>query len=223
MTKWSSCFVHALQDLEPLQVLPDERDSEMFGQVGALLSIGIIPSEVLEGLRLGRMTALWKPDGGVRGIIVGDIIRGLVARTIAKQIARQTEEASVPYQHALNTKAGCECVAHVHQTLMDLDPEATIVSIDGVGAYDSISRNAMLEGLLRMEDGERVLPFVRRFYGSPSTCIWEDELGVSQDICTREGGEQGDPLMPLLFSLGKSRTGGHCRWTPGGGEVVCIP
>ena len=53
----------------------------------------------------------------------------------------------------------------------------------------------MLEGLLRMEDGERVLPFVRRFYGSPSTYTWEDELGVSQDIAQGEGGEQGDPLM----------------------------
>ena len=63
----------------------------------------------------------------------------------------------------------------------------------------------MLESLLRMEDGERVLPFVRRFYGSPSTYIWEDELGVSQDIAQGEGGEQGDPLMPLLFSLGQHR------------------
>ena len=35
----------------------------------------------------------------------------------------------------------------------------------------------------------------------PSTCIWEDELGVSQDIGQGEGGEQGDPLMPLLFSF----------------------
>ena len=68
------------QDGEPLQgmtsdhlfpILENERDSEMFGQVGALLATSTIPSEVLEGLRLGRMTALRKPDGGVRGITVG--------------------------------------------------------------------------------------------------------------------------------------------------------
>ena len=35
--------------------------------------------------------------------------------------------------------------------LTDLSPEVTVTSIDGVGAYDLISRNAMLEGLLRME------------------------------------------------------------------------
>ena len=37
---------------------------------------------------------------------------------------------------------------------------------------------------------------------SPSTYLWEDETGNVQDIPQGEGGEQGDPFMPLLFSLG---------------------
>ena len=52
-----------------------------------------------------------------------------------------------------------------------------------------------------MDTGDRVLPFVRRFYGQPSLHIWEDEVGDVQDIPQGEGGDQGDPLMPLLFSL----------------------
>ena len=44
------------------------------------------------------------------------------------------EEATSPFQYALTTRAGCECVAHVLQTLTDLDEDATIVSIDGIGA-----------------------------------------------------------------------------------------
>ena len=36
-------------------------------------------------------------------------------------------------------KAGCECVGHVLQTLTDTDPDATVMSMDGVGAYDLIS------------------------------------------------------------------------------------
>ena len=39
--------------------------------------------------------------------------------------------------------------------LTDLDPGATIMSIDGVGAYDQTSRNAMLEGFLRMDGGNQ--------------------------------------------------------------------
>ena len=66
--------------------------------VGALLATGRCCKVCVWGVR--------EPDGGVWGIIVGDIIRRLVARTIAKQIARQAEEATAPHQCALNTKAG---------------------------------------------------------------------------------------------------------------------
>ena len=133
---------------------------------------------------------------------MGDILRRLVARTIAKQVSKQVEAATAPFQYALSTKAGCECVAHILQTSTDLDPEATVMSIDG--AYDLISRNAMLEG----QGGDQILPFVRCFYGSPSTYLW-DEMGVTQHIPQGEGGEQGDPLMPILFALDNTE-----RWKP---------
>ena len=61
----------------------------------------------------------------------------------------------------------------------------------------------MLEGLLRMDKGDQILPLVRRFYGTPSTNLWDDEMGVIQHIHKREGGEQGDPLMPMFFALGQ--------------------
>ena len=52
---------------------------------------------------------------------------------------RSCEIATAPFQHALRTRAGCECVSHVLQTLTDLDELATILSADGVGAFDLIS------------------------------------------------------------------------------------
>ena len=59
-----------------------------------------------------------------------------------------------------------------------IDPLATIVSIDGVVAYDSISREAMLEALIAMPGGSETLPFVRSFCGQPSRYVWGDEFGV---------------------------------------------
>ena len=184
-------------------ILESEADSDLLVQVGALLSIGNVPESILNAIRLGRITALCKPDGGVRGIVVGDILRRLVAKTMAKQVSKEAETATAPFQYALSTKAGCECVAHMLQSITDLDPEATVISIDGIGACDLISRNAMLEGLLRMEKGDQILPFVRCFFGIPSTYLWDDEMGVTQHIHQGEGGEQGDPLMPMLFTLGQ--------------------
>ena len=60
----------------------------------------------------------------------------------------------------------------------------------------------MLEGLAVVPGGNKLLPFVRHFYGSPSTYLWEDDSGKTHMIPQGEGGEQGDPLTPFLFSLG---------------------
>ena len=64
-----------------------------------------------------------------------------------------------------------------------------------------ISRRAMLDGLRQVEGGPASLPFVRMFHGTPSEHLWEDSDGVVHSIPQGEGGEQGDPMMPLLFSL----------------------
>ena len=86
---------------------------------------------------------------------------------------------------------------------MQCRPErAQSASLDGVGAFDLISRKSMLEALMEMESGSQVLPFVRMFHGSHSTYLWE-EAGVVHTVEQGEGGEQGDVLMPLLFSLGQ--------------------
>ena len=94
-------------------------------------------------------------------------------------------------------------MAHILQVLTELDPSSTVVSVDGIGAYDLMSRNAMMRGLRHVVEGDRILPFVRAFYGKPSTYIWEDDVGDVHQIVQGEGGEQGDPLMPLLFCIGQ--------------------
>ena len=75
--------------LRPL--LESERDSEVLAELGASLARGEGPQVVWGAIRMGRMTALRKADGGVRGIVVGDLFRRLVSRTIAQQIAKSVE------------------------------------------------------------------------------------------------------------------------------------
>ena len=95
------------------------------------------------------MTALRKANGGVRGIVAGDILPRLVARTMCHQLGPAIEAATAPFQHALTTRSRCECVAHAIQALTDINESATVMSVDGVGAFDLVSREAMLAGLAR--------------------------------------------------------------------------
>ena len=69
-------------------------------------------------------------------------------------------------------------------------------------ALGHISRKAMLEGLLSVERGDQLLPFVRSFYDATSTYMWEDDMGTKHRIPQGEG-EEGNKLTPscLYFSV----------------------
>ena len=190
--------------VEHLQPLLDHvRDLRLFFQVAECMARGQVPDMIQGAIRMGRMTVLRKTDGGVRGIVAGDVMRRLVARAMSQQLMEPVQKATSPFQYAMATKAGCECISHVLQALTELNPSATVLSVDGMSAYDMISRRAMLQGLMNVEGGSAALPFVSMFYGSPSKYLWEDDVGAIHTIDQGEGGEQGDALMPLLHSLGQ--------------------
>ena len=159
--------------VEHLQVLLDHsKDAKQLYQVAELLSRAEVPVSVRDAVRLGRLTALQKPDGGVRGIVAGDIVRRLVARTMSQQLSAARDHRVGPSNN---------------------------VSIDGISLYDLISLSAMMQGIHRVH--EAAVLFVSMFYGTASTYLWEDDEGTTHKIVQGEGGEQGDAMMPLLFSL----------------------
>ena len=94
-----------------------------------------------------------------------DVLWRVQAKTITQQIGDQVEMSTAPFQFALKTRAGSACVAHTLRTLSELNEATTILSIDGVGAFDLIC-SAMMQGLVDMPDGVKVLPFVRMFCGT---------------------------------------------------------
>ena len=66
--------------------------------------------------------------------------------------------------------------------------------MDGVSAFDLISRGAMMQGLLRVDGGSEALPFVRMFYGDLRSTCGKILLEQCNAIPQGEGGEQGDHL-----------------------------
>ena len=126
-------------------------------------------------------------------------LRGRSHNRFPKRWSRRRPFSNMP-------KSGGECIAHSLQALTDFDPRATVLSIDGIGAFDLISRGAMLDGLRSVAGGDSVLPFVVQFYGNPSSYLWDDDDGETHEIKQGEGGKQGDLLMPMLYALGQHQT-----------------
>ena len=165
------------EHLRPL--LDSHGDGEKFWRVCEGFGRVEMPLEVLQALRIGRMTALQKPIGVVAGIVVGDFVRRLVARTLAQQLGPAVESATEPFQFAVSSREGSECVAHVAQALTDKDDSATLLPVDPIDTFDLVSRGSMMSGSLEVEGGASALFFVRQFYGSPSSNLWDDDDGVT--------------------------------------------
>ena len=71
---------------EHLRVLMEDDEAWcIFAQFAQDFARAKVPEEIMQGLRLGRMIALKKENGRVRGIVAGAIIRRSVCKTVAKQ------------------------------------------------------------------------------------------------------------------------------------------
>ena len=156
-------------------VFESERDCTSLWRTCQEFARRLIPAKIFQAVRIGRMTALQKPQGGVRGIVVGDFMRRVVARTFAQQLRLAVGQHTSPFQFALSTKSGCERVAHIAQAMTDLDPTTTLLSVDGIGAFDLISREAMLQCFMEVGGGTRPSLFCdnstahRHCFGGPMT------------------------------------------------------
>ena len=84
---------------------------------------------------------------------------------------------------------------------LEADPQLTVISVDVSAAYDTVSRQSMLEALRDTPSLSPLLPFAQRWYARESAYVWTAGP-QSHRIAQAEGGEQGDPLMPTMFSLG---------------------
>ena len=61
----------------------------------------------------------------------------------------------------------------------------------------------MLRSLLNTPSAHQMIPFVMLAYGQESCYLWRDSAGNTHEVRQGEGGEQGDPLMPMLYALGQ--------------------
>ena len=84
----------------------------MFFQVAESLARAQVPQAVRDA------TALQKPDGGVRGIMAGDIIRRVVARTMPQQLMEDVQKAtaSVRLGNKSRVRMHRTCLAGNHRT-----------------------------------------------------------------------------------------------------------
>ena len=75
---------------EHLRVFRDDEDSaDLLMWAAGQIANAALPPPVLAGIRLGRIVALQKPDGGVRGLVMSDAFRRVVPMGTPKAVGRR--------------------------------------------------------------------------------------------------------------------------------------
>ena len=173
---------------EHLKILLDDTDTtELLMSVCNTLAQGKIPANIKSALMGVRLTALSKPLGGVHRQDTGQTVHGRIRSGMCSFPVR-----SVDQNRPLTASVIC-CAQPRTQT-----PESQ--SYQSTGSERTIT--AMLGRLASMPGARSLLPFVRMSYAQPSSYQWFDDQGGAHVVTQAEGGEQGDPLVPLLFSTG---------------------
>ena len=90
----------------------------------------------------------------------------LSPRLLQDSLAKKSRQ-HVLLQFASSTRAGVDCVGHVVRAMTDADPHATVLSVDGIGAFDHVHHASMMSKLLEVPGFCALLPFVRVSYRSP--------------------------------------------------------
>ena len=108
-------------------------------------------------------------------------------------------------QFALSTRAGTECVSHLIRALTDLNPEAIVVSVDEIGAYDLMRRKAMLGKLRSKPKLCALLPFAKLSYGASSQYWWRDAEGKQHEIRQGKGEEHPRRRLSSPQTVGAKR------------------
>ena len=161
-------------------LLDDEEDAALLHGAAVRLANADVPPDVLQGIR-----SVTKPNGRVRALcalVVGDVLRRLVGRVLAQHFAPHLQQACMPHQFGLSTRAGTEAVCRLLRAATEACPRATVLSVDAVGAFDHVSRAAMLGALHARPQLQPLLPFARQFYAAPSAYTWYDDCHHAHDI-----------------------------------------
>ena len=160
---------------------------------------GRIPDAIRRGIKLSQLTPLSKENGGIRPVLVGDVLIRIIGKAVVvleqNRIARRFE----PLQLAVCARAGSEVVIHGVRAYLDAHPDDIAIGVDIKNAFGSVERRAVAEGLESYEydDVMYTIWFYNEFGAPSSAALMSNGMILDYNV----GLPQGGSLSMLWYCL----------------------
>ena len=147
-----------------------------------------------------RVLALRKPNGKLRPVACGSVLRRLAARVVCAVFWEEIQQACGKHQFAVGRKAGCELVHKAVSALSCASPQDVVLKFDCSNAFNTMPRQLILDAVRRRAPG--LMPVVSAWLCQPTEHLFWGVGGKGSPIRATRGVDQGCPLSPALFAIG---------------------
>ena len=142
---------------------------ESIAALANLMLAGIVPAVIQTILYRSNLLALHKPGGGFRPIVVGNVLRHLVGKSVVFLMGNQIAFKLRPTQFGFGMPVGCEAAVHATRRYLSQASEVlprVLLKVDFKNAFNTFRRDCLLRVV--KEQFPQIYLFVWQLYSSPS-------------------------------------------------------
>ena len=169
----------------------DETIADDIGILCARINDGEMHDDSMNLIRMGRLVAVPKPDGGVRPIVISSFLAKLTGSCVLEMAKVRCSE----YQYAIARQRGAERIVHLARKAYE--EEMAIIRLDSSNAFNVTPRAIIAEAIADTPDVLR--RYFNTMYVPKSDLVVYGPNGQHRIVESEEGVRQGDAASALLF------------------------